>query len=248
MMTIPLLLLYEVGYAGAVVIAAPAAEGRPRSPALVLLALVLGGAPARGPGARPAAAAAGPGRLGPDSLQDTHPPGSPARRSTAPPPAGSASRPRPPAASRPTTPCSRRSRRRPGYQATRYRADSATVFIEDERVLLAGAGADRAAGRHARGGHHPLPSATAACSTRAASPQLFDRGQVLVGRGHPLRHLPPPRDRERRADQLHRGVHGLVPAGQRGPGLELQPDLRRRRARSPAATCRRRTITSPPGR
>ena len=74
-------------------------------------------------------------------------------------------------------------KRGPGYRATRYRADSATVFIEEQRVLLAGAGADRAPGRHARGRYDHATSATAACSTRAGDPHLFDRGQVLVGEG-----------------------------------------------------------------
>ena len=58
----------------------------------------------------------------------------------------------------------------PGYQATRYRADSATVFVQDERVLLEGQGADRAAGL-ARSRPTPSPTGgTAACWTRTASP------------------------------------------------------------------------------
>ena len=72
---------------------------------------------------------------------------------------------------------------RPGYQSTRYRADSATVFIEERAGPAAGRGADRAAGRAARGGHHPLPARQLPARRRAASPHLFDRGQVLVGEG-----------------------------------------------------------------
>ena len=105
MMTIPLLLLYEVGYAGAVVIA----RRRRKAAAiatLVLVGLGLGAAPARAQvpvkPQRPPLQAAGR-----DSLQDTTRK-KPARRSTAPPRGGSASRRRPAAASRRTTPCSRR--------------------------------------------------------------------------------------------------------------------------------------------
>ncbi len=102
MMTLPLLLLYEVGYAGAVRDPAPAAKAAAIA-AMVLLALGLGGGPGRGAGSRPGRA----GRRSGPTRSRTRRARSPARRSTAPPPAGSASRPRPPEASRPTTPCSR---------------------------------------------------------------------------------------------------------------------------------------------
>ena len=70
MMTIPLLLLYEVGYAGAVVIhrrrRKAAADGRARARSRSGSAQ----APARGAGPGPGAAAGAPA-AGPDSLQDT---------------------------------------------------------------------------------------------------------------------------------------------------------------------------------
>jgi Tat protein translocase TatC len=71
---------------------------------------------------------------------------------------------------------------RPGYQTTRYSADSATVFVQEERVLLRGKALTERRGTS-------LEAATitylrSSCLLDASGdPRLFDRGQVLVGRG-----------------------------------------------------------------
>ncbi len=71
---------------------------------------------------------------------------------------------------------------RPGYQSTRYKADSATVLVQDERVLLKGR-----ALTERRGASLEAESITyrrSSCLLDASGdPKLFDRGQVLVGEG-----------------------------------------------------------------
>ena len=65
---------------------------------------------------------------------------------------------------------------RPGYQATRYRADSATVFIgERARAAARARRSPSARGRCSRR-TRSRTGETAACSTRTADPHLFDRG------------------------------------------------------------------------
>lgn len=179
MMTIPLLLLYEVGYAGAAVI-----QRRRRKSAgiagLVLLALALGGG--RAEAQVPTQQRRPPARAGlPDSLQDTtrRKPGQALDSATA----GRLGIPTAPSRSfAPDDSVLTSLKARPGYQSTRYRADSATVFIEGERVLLEGQALTERQGalleadtiRYEREG----------CMLDASgSPHLFDRGQVLVGEG-----------------------------------------------------------------
>ena len=71
---------------------------------------------------------------------------------------------------------------RPGYQATRYRADSATVFIQDERVLLQGQALTERQGAMLEA--DTIRYRSDSCMLDASgSPHLFDRGQVLVGEG-----------------------------------------------------------------
>jgi len=180
MMTIPLLLLYEVGYAGAVVI-----QRRRRKSAavagLVLLALTFGGG-GHAEAQVPAQQRRPPARAGlPDSLQDTtrRKPGQALDSATA----GRLGIPTAPSRSfAPDDSVLTSLKARPGYQSTRYRADSATVFIEGERVLLEGQALTERQGalleadtiRYEREG----------CMLDASgSPHLFDRGQVLVGEG-----------------------------------------------------------------
>jgi Tat protein translocase TatC len=181
MMTIPLLLLYEVGYAGAAVIA------RRRKAAaiatLVLLGLGLSASPGSAqvparpprPGLRPGGAAQA------DSLQDS-------TRKRAGQTLDSATAGRlgiPTAPSRSFAPDDsvlRALKARPGYQATRYRADSATVFIEDERVLLQGQALTERQGAMLEA--DTIRYRSDSCLLDAdGNPHLFDRGQVLVGEG-----------------------------------------------------------------
>jgi Tat protein translocase TatC len=180
MMTIPLLLLYEVGYAGAAMI-----QRRRRKSAavggLVLLALTFGGG-GRAEAQVPTQQRRPPARAGlPDSLQDTtrRKPGQALDSATA----GRLGIPTAPSRSfAPDDSVLTSLKARPGYQSTRYRADSATVFIEGERVLLEGQALTERQGalleadtiRYEREG----------CMLDASgSPHLFDRGQVLVGEG-----------------------------------------------------------------
>jgi Tat protein translocase TatC len=71
---------------------------------------------------------------------------------------------------------------RRGYQSTRYRADSATVYVQDQRVLLQGQALTERRGSTLEAGS--ITYRRASCVLDASGePKLFDRGQVLVGRG-----------------------------------------------------------------
>jgi hypothetical protein len=140
MMTIPLVLLYEVGYAGAVVIR------RRRRKAAALAALVLLGLGLSAPRAdaqvpvkpRRLPTQQQPGRGVPDSLQDSlrrKKPGQALDTATA----GRLGIPTGPTRSfAPDDSVMQALKARPGYQFTRYRSDTATVFVQDERDLLRG--------------------------------------------------------------------------------------------------------------
>jgi len=180
MMTLPLLLLYEVGYAGAVLIQ------RRRRKAATIAALVLLGlglsaatADAQVPAQRrrPPLQAARP-----DSLQDTtrrKKPGQALDSATA----GRLGIPTAPSRSfAPDDSVLKALKTRPGYQSTRYRADSATVFIEGERVLLEGQALTERQGALLEA--DTIRYQRDSCLLDASgSPRLFDRGQVLVGEG-----------------------------------------------------------------
>jgi Tat protein translocase TatC len=176
MMTIPLLLLYEVGYGGAVVI-----QRRRRKTAtiaaLVLLALGLGGG--RAEAQVPSRQARPPLRA--DSLQDTtrKKPGQALDSATA----GRLGIPTAPSRSfAPDDSVLQALKARPGYQSTRYRADSATVFIEGERVLLQGEALTERQGAQLEA--DTIRYQRDSCMLDASgNPHLFDRGQVLVGEG-----------------------------------------------------------------
>ena len=179
MMTIPLLLLYEVGYAGAVVIHRRRRRAAAMA-ALVLLALGLGagGAQAQVPTQqrRPP-----PGLARPDSLQDStrKKPGQALDSATA----GRLGIPTAPSRSfAPDDSVLKALKARPGYQTTRYRADSATVFIEGERVLLEGQALTERQGALLEA--DTIRYQRDSCLLDASGgPHLFDRGQVLVGEG-----------------------------------------------------------------
>ncbi len=179
MMTIPLLLLYEVGYAGAVVI-----QRRRRKSAaiagMVLLALGLGGG--RAEAQVPAQQRRPPITAGrPDSLQDTtrRKPGQALDSATA----GRLGIPTAPSRTfAPDDSVLQALKARTGYQSTRYRADSATVFIEGARVLLRGQALTERQGAQLEA--DTIRYQRDSCMLDASgNPHLFDRGQVLVGEG-----------------------------------------------------------------
>jgi sec-independent protein translocase protein TatC len=186
MMTIPLLLLYEVGFAGSVVLqrrkrrrhAAPAGT----MGMILLLCLVGTRAEAQVPGQqrRPVTRADSlrdSTRLARDSTQvrpgqtlDT----ATARRMGLP---TAPSRSFAPPDSVITELLSR-----PGYQSTRYRADSATVFVQDERVYLKGKALTERRGTSLEA--DTITYRRSSCLLDATGePKLFDRGQVLIGQG-----------------------------------------------------------------
>jgi Tat protein translocase TatC len=179
MMTIPLLLLYEVGYAGSVIIT----RRRRKAAALAALALL-----ALGLGARPAAAQVPAQRprpparaAGADSLRDTTRtrPGQALDSATA----GRLGIPTAPTRSfGPEDSVLKALKARPGYQSTRYRADSATVFIQGQRVLLKGEALTERQGAMLEA--DTIRYQQNSCLLDASgTPRLFDRGQVLVGEG-----------------------------------------------------------------
>ena len=185
MMTIPLILLYEVGYAGAVVIQ------RRRRKAAAVAALVLLGLGLSTPRAeaqvpvnprRPPTQQAQPGRGLPDSLQDSlrrKKPGQALDTATA----GRLGIPTGPSRSfAPDDSVMQALKSRPGYQFTRYRSDTATVFVQDERVLLRGEALTERQGALLEA--DTIRYQRNSCLLDASGkPHMFDRGQVLVGEG-----------------------------------------------------------------
>jgi Tat protein translocase TatC len=178
MMTIPLLLLYEVGYAGSVLI-----HRRRRKAAvmagLILLALGLGAGHAQAQ--VPTQPRRPPLRGRADSLQDTthKKPGQALDSATA----GRLGIPTAPSRSfAPDDSVLKALKARPGYQSTRYRADSATVFIDGGRVLLQGQALTERQGALLEA--DTIRYARDSCLLDASGkPHLFDHGQVLVGEG-----------------------------------------------------------------
>ncbi|HXE57138.1 MAG TPA: twin-arginine translocase subunit TatC [Gemmatimonadales bacterium] len=76
--------------------------------------------------------------------------------------------------------------RRPGYQATRYLADSATLLADERRILLAGSDSAPAMTerKDATLEAETITYAEGSCVLDAAGdPHLFDRTSVLVGEG-----------------------------------------------------------------
>ena len=139
MMTVPLLLLYEVGVAGSALV------HRRRKAAIaagvVLLALLgwpSGQASAQVPAKRPARPAGFRPRRARGYDRGGRARSRPGSRSTAPPPAGSGIPTAPTRSFAAPDSVTQSLLDRPGYRATRYRADSATVFIREQRVHLQG--------------------------------------------------------------------------------------------------------------
>lgn len=182
MMTLPLLVLYEVGVAGAALV-----YRRRRNAAiagLILVGLGLGATPARAQvpvKRRPVPTRADSLGTRADSLRDS-------TRTRAGQVLDSATARRlglPTAPSRSFAPPDSVVNdllKRPGYQATRYRADSATVFVPEERVLLQGEALTERLGSMLEA--DTITYQRNSCVLDAhGEPHLFDRDQVLVGEG-----------------------------------------------------------------
>lgn len=181
MMTLPLIVLYEVGLAGSVIV-----QRRRRRAALisglVLLGLAAGARPARGQIPRQEAQRLLQDSLRRDSLRsDTTRlrPGQALDSATA------QRMGLPTAPSRSFAPADSvitELLRRRGYQATRYRADSATVFVEEERVRLEGEALTERRGALLEA--DTITYRQEDCLLDATGdPRLFDAGQVMVGQG-----------------------------------------------------------------
>ncbi|MEO7985257.1 MAG: twin-arginine translocase subunit TatC [Gemmatimonadales bacterium] len=175
MMTLPLLVLYEVGVAGAVVV--HRRRARAAMAGLILVALGLGAAPAEAQvPVRPRAV-----QTPADSLRDS-------TRTRAGQPLDSATARR---LGLPTAPSRSFAApdsvvtdllARPGYQSTRYRADSATVFIGEQRVLLEGQALTERQGSLLEA--DTITYRRNSCLLDAhGDPHLFDKDQVLIGEG-----------------------------------------------------------------
>ncbi len=187
MMTIPLLVLYEVGFAGAVIIerrrraASQPLTGGTLGLFLLLCLMGTGTAEAQVPGGqrRPPPGA--------DSLRDSTPladttqarPGQSLDTATA----RRLGLPTAPSRSfAPPDSVITDLLARPGYQTTRYRSDSATVFVPDQRVFLQGQALTERQGSTLEA--DTITYRRASCILDASGdPKLFDRGQVLVGEG-----------------------------------------------------------------
>jgi Tat protein translocase TatC len=184
MMTLPLLLLYEVGLAGAAVVH----RRRRRAEIAAAVVVVLG----IGWGATPAGAQVPVRRQGvptqadsvrarTDSLRDSTraKAGQPLDTTTAKrlgiPTAPSRSFPQPDSVITELL-------ARPGYQQTRYMADSATVFVNEQRVLLQGEALTKR--QESTLEADTITYQRNSCVLDAhGDPHLFDGDQVLVGQG-----------------------------------------------------------------
>jgi Tat protein translocase TatC len=182
MMTLPLLVLYEVGVAGAALVYRR--RKRAAVAGLILVALGLGVTPAQAqvPVKRQGVPARADSlRTRADSLGDS-------TRTRAGQPLDSATARRlglPTAPSRSFAPPDSVLNdllKRPGYTATRYRSDSATVFVGEERVLLQGEALTERFGSMLEA--DTIMYQRNSCVLDAhGQPHLFDKDQVLVGEG-----------------------------------------------------------------
>ncbi len=178
MMTVPLLLLYEIGVAGAVVIARRRLRSaRAGALPLLLLALLLGGliTPAGAQGVpTPPARAAGqdttraPPARAPGQALDT----AQARRLGLP--------TAPSQSFAPEDSAYRSLLERPGYTVTKYRADSAAILAAQRELLLGGHAMTEREGTTMEA--EAISYDQLDCSLEATGdPRFFSEGQVLVG-------------------------------------------------------------------
>jgi Tat protein translocase TatC len=175
MLTIPLILLYEVGFLGAVLI-----DRRRRRAAaaatVILLTFLPGDAGAQIPG-QPGGGLFGGVRPGQGPSIGQIGPGQPLDSATA------------RLLGLPTGPSRKFGEpdstlsellKRPGYKATRYRADSATFFADERRIHLEGEALTEQQGVTLEA--DSVTYQEASCVLEAAgAPHLFDKGQILVG-------------------------------------------------------------------
>jgi Tat protein translocase TatC len=176
MMTAPLLLLYEIGVAGAVFIARRRLrQERPSVLPLLLFALLLGGlaTPANAQVPTPGRAAgqdttrAPPGR-GPGQLLDS----AQAERLGLP--------TAPSQTFAPEDSAYRSLLGRPGYTVTRYRADSAAILAAEKQLMLMGHAMTEREGTTMEA--EDITYDQPACRLLATGePKIFNEGQVLVG-------------------------------------------------------------------
>ncbi|MBA3316681.1 MAG: twin-arginine translocase subunit TatC [Gemmatimonadales bacterium] len=188
MMTVPLLFLYEVGVAGSAIVHRRRRKAAGLA-ALVVLGLGLGSPPAEAqePVRRPTpadsaraadsvdAAAGGEEDVEGDATRPGQSLDSATARRLGLPTAPSRTFADPDSVVRELL-------NRRGYRPTRYRADSATVFVEDQEVRLQGQALTERQGAMLEA--DSISYRRDSCILDASgSPHLFDNGQVLVGEG-----------------------------------------------------------------
>ena len=224
MMTFPLLLLYEIGVAGAVLIARRRLRHeRAAGAAAAAVRAAMGGL------ATPAnAQVPTPGRA---AGQDTTraPPGRTPGQALDSAQADRLGLPTAPKHSfAPEDSAYRSLLDRPGYTVTKYRSDSAAILAEQKQLMLMGEAMTEREGATMEADEITYDQPD--CMLEATGdPHFFRRGPGAGGRAAGVQHLPRPRRGARCADQLRAGQHHLVPARRRGQGLAQQPDLRRPR-------------------
>ena len=182
MMTVPILLLYEVGFVGAVVMHRRRLRRAAAAAAAGILALVLWSAPAsaqvpaRSPKARavdsmgvPASDSAARARVARGQTVDTA-----AARRLGLPSAPLFPFPEPDSMMQSLL-------RLPGYGVTRYRADSVTLFAAEKRILLTGDARTERDGSTLEAQQIDYLDAGGVLEARG-SPRMFSDGNVLVGK------------------------------------------------------------------
>ena len=190
MMTVPLLFLYEVGVAGSAIVHRRRAKAAALT-ALVVLGLGFGAAPAdaqepvrpRRTAADSLRAAADTGARGVAEEDEDFDPDTRAGQSLDSATARRLGMPTAPSRSfAPPDSVVQELLKRPGYRPTRYRADSATVFVEDQEVRLQGEALTERQGALLEA--DSINYRRDSCILDASGdPHLFDNGQVLVGEG-----------------------------------------------------------------
>jgi sec-independent protein translocase protein TatC len=185
MMTLPLIFLYEVGVAGSAIVHRRRRKAAARA-ALLLLGLGLGAAPAQAQEPRRTAADSARQAVdtsGGETLDDGFDGGARPGQSLDTATARRLGLPTSPSRSfAPPDSVVQELLTRPGYRPTRYRADSASVFVADQEVRLHGRALTERQGTLLEA--DSIGYRRDSCILDASgSPHLFDHGQVLVGEG-----------------------------------------------------------------
>lgn len=182
MLCVPMILLYEVGYVGAILVTRRRARSAAKA-AMILLLLGLGGAhrlDAQVPPAKPPAGQPGTGILGRQGVADS------AGRKQGVLDSASARRlglPTGPSRDFPPTDSVLDALlARPGYEATRFLADSATLFVPERRIDLQGRAMTRRNGSTLEAARIAYEEESCEMDARG-DPKVFDQGTVLVGEG-----------------------------------------------------------------